>query len=656
MPGPPGVPAAVHMGDRLLVNRAAWRAINGEALLLQGVRADWKDSGSQGRLARIFPTLPTREPSGPKPEYRRLLEEELQQGVVKEVSRTQVKWLNPTFLVPKAGGKFRKILDCTQLNTEMRNRHFKMESAEDVLQLARPGDWATSLDFKSAFNHIHVDSELRPYLCFFFAGHYYQYQAMPFGLKQAPRTFTRLMKRAVAAVRTQMQLRMIFYMDDTLLLFETERQALLQTPRVAAFFTSLGWTISTEKCQLTPSQTIDFLGWRWRLADACLVTTPTRRGALLKELKHFIRDCESRSTIPTRALASLIGSLNFLRLQFQDASLHLQALDRMKVLAVRRAGWQGQVQLNPSALGDLKWWARCLSLTAPRPWMPPPTKARLTTDASPSGWGAELRIGTQQTFAFGQWTLSQRLMTSNAKELTAVRMSLRHFTSLLENLVPLSILVVSDNTTTVHLINHLKAAPSLCQHLRRLLTLCRQMRISLTASYLPGKENDTADRLSRMGALSGFYLKPEVLQDLLRTSHFIPTLDVFAREPGLRTGSASEQRGEAVVWWQGGRVPPTWTHERLFLHPPLNKILPLLHRLQAEPVPSLMITPAWTSQPWSPLLAQVGERQFHLGTFEAAMETTPDFRRAGWRLPPGKVVASLLATRTTRAGSSSPTF
>jgi putative transposase len=149
----------------------------------------------------------------------------LREGTVREVPLTEVKWLNPTFLVPKAGGKWRKILDCRRLNEEMAPRHFTMESALDVLEIARPGDWATSLDFHAAFNHISVDVGLRPYLCFHFAGRYFQYQAMPFGLMQAPQTFTRVMKPAVTAVRSRWKVRMIFYMDDSLLLFSHEEQA-----------------------------------------------------------------------------------------------------------------------------------------------------------------------------------------------------------------------------------------------------------------------------------------------------------------------------------------------------------------------------------------------------------------------------------------------
>jgi hypothetical protein len=167
--------------------------------------------------------MPPRRADAPRCEhYESLLAEELRDGLVQGVTEQQVPWLSPTFLHPKPDGRYRKFLNCAALNEEMLAPHFKMETAEDVLRLARPGDWGTSLDFSSAVNHIAVSSQLKPYLCFLHRGRYFQYQAMPFGLTQASFTFTRLMKRAVTAVRARWKVRMVFYMDDSLLLFEQE--------------------------------------------------------------------------------------------------------------------------------------------------------------------------------------------------------------------------------------------------------------------------------------------------------------------------------------------------------------------------------------------------------------------------------------------------
>jgi ribonuclease HI len=404
---------------------------------------------------------------------------------------------------------------------------------------------------------------------------------------------------------------------------------------------------------MEPTQIIDFLGWRWNCAGAHITMIPKRRANLLLQVRRALQACETRSEVPTRVLAGLVGQLNFLRLQNSEAGLHLKALDAIKVRAVRATGWGGVAVMNPSASGDLKWWMRTLLHNTPRTWETPPVKATLTTDASPTGWGAELKVGKARHYAFGRWKEQQRRLTSNAKELTAVRMALAHFANAVRGLAPATVTVQSDNTTTVHIINNKRAAISLCAHLRDLLNRARQMRVDLRAIYIPGVQNDTADRLSRLGKLTGFHVRDVILTKLLEETQFHPTLDVFAREPSLWQLNKSSDRQEAAALWEGHGWLLPWSGERLFLHPPINKIARALHRLQLEPTPTLLITPGWRSQPWSPILAEMLEKEYRLGTFDSVMTTTPEFRHAGWRLPPGEVVASLLATRTMRADSSS---
>jgi hypothetical protein len=239
-------------------------------------------------------------------------------------------------------------------------------------------------------------------------------------------------------------------------------------------------------------------------------------------------------------------------------------------------------------------------------------------------------------------------MTSNAKELTAVRMALGAFTHVLREMAPATVLVESDNTTAVQVINNKRAAISLCPILRNLLACLRRMRLALRAVYLPGIQNDTADRLSRMGELTGFCLQESVMTELLREAEFEPTLDVFAREPSLWEQTGAAERPEANILWQGEGMLLNWQGERLFLHPPLHRIAATLRRLQREPTPALLITPNWGSQPWSPILAELVEKQIHLGSYDHVMSTTPEFRREGWRLPPGEVIASILGTKMTK--------
>jgi hypothetical protein len=81
--------------------------------------------------------------------------------------------------------------------------HFRMDGPEVVQVIALSGDWATPLDIKSAFNHMRVSPEFRPFLCFEHRGKYYAYNSMPFECRHSPRVFTKTLSYALAYIRTQ---------------------------------------------------------------------------------------------------------------------------------------------------------------------------------------------------------------------------------------------------------------------------------------------------------------------------------------------------------------------------------------------------------------------------------------------------------------------
>jgi hypothetical protein len=67
---------------------------------------------------------------------------------------------NPIFSVPRSDGQ-RKVTVCRKLNDGQKDVPFKMEGPEQLILLAERGDYATSLDYKSAFNYLIVNEALQ---------------------------------------------------------------------------------------------------------------------------------------------------------------------------------------------------------------------------------------------------------------------------------------------------------------------------------------------------------------------------------------------------------------------------------------------------------------------------------------------------------------
>jgi hypothetical protein len=284
-----------------------------------------------------------------------LLQEELDQDVIVQVHHSAVRLYNPIFPVPKPGNKWRKILDNTALCNLQKDIHYKMENEENIISMALPNDWATSLDLKSAFNHLLVQEDVRPYLAFSFRGKSYWYRAMPFGAKHAPRLFTKAFSYAIQFIRQNWSVRIMSYMDDVLILHQDPKYLHVATLQIALYLSSLGWTINRGKSEVIPKQQITFLGWSFDFQHLSLSMTPARRASCLGMLKTWIKKVYSGSSVPMRSLSSLIGSLSFLRRQLPRAGLYLRALHSNLAQGVRSNGWNGLVTLNRRTASELLW-------------------------------------------------------------------------------------------------------------------------------------------------------------------------------------------------------------------------------------------------------------------------------------------------------------
>ena len=114
-----------------------------------------------------------------------------------------------------------------------------------------------TIDLQSAYNHLLIAEDLRPYLGFQVGTRAFRYRVAVMGLSPVPYQWTQLMKAAVKDLRAT-GIRIVFLLDDFAIfakpkLIEIHRDTVLQR------LTSLGLTIS-KKSQLQPS-TKDRISW-----------------------------------------------------------------------------------------------------------------------------------------------------------------------------------------------------------------------------------------------------------------------------------------------------------------------------------------------------------------------------------------------------------
>ncbi|KAA6366742.1 MAG: putative Transposon Ty3-G Gag-Pol polyprotein [Streblomastix strix] len=209
-------------------------------------------------------------------EYKIMLEEELKENIVIPIKKEKIKWYNPTFMIKKASGKWRKILDEKVLNKQIADFHFKMHDLNKVKQTIGLGDWSTSLDLSSAFHHLIAQIESQPYLAFEFQNNHYTYRAMPFGTKHSPIYFTTAMEPIMQQIRLKTETKIINCIDDILPLHQNKEYLKNMTQRIIDTLKYFGFTINTEKSVTEPNLIVIFLGWEWNLANATVKTKPKK--------------------------------------------------------------------------------------------------------------------------------------------------------------------------------------------------------------------------------------------------------------------------------------------------------------------------------------------------------------------------------------------
>ena len=169
-------------------------------------------------------------------------------------------FISNIFLVPKGKGKWRLILNLKALNLYTEHQHFKMEDIHCVKDLLNIGDYMCKLDLKDAYLSIPITQSHRKYLKFAWQGTVYQYNVLPFGLATAPRAFTKLMKPALAYLRSK-GVRLIAYLDDILIIGRDKGEAEEAYQNAKSLMESLGFVINLEKSQAIGTQKMEFLGF-----------------------------------------------------------------------------------------------------------------------------------------------------------------------------------------------------------------------------------------------------------------------------------------------------------------------------------------------------------------------------------------------------------
>ena len=489
-------------------------------VLRDGYRVPFKDSPPP--LARTPVSFPTYRAGSPRAQaLRQEVEAMLAKGALEIARDPGPGFYSRLFLVEKATGSWRPVIDLSHLNDFVQLTPFKMETVASVLLSVREGDFLASLDLKDAYFQIPIHGSSRKLLRFMSEGTVYQFKALCFGLSTAPQVFTRVFA-AVSAWAHARGIRLLRYLDDWLVLSSSEKKAKESIRELLSLCRTLGIVINEKKSDLVPSQSAKYLGMTIDTGAGKVFPSLARVEKFLAVAERF---CSMQSP-PAQLWQVILGHLASLERLVPHGRLRMRSLQWHL-----KSQWSPEsdppslpVALPEEARRDLSWWmVRDHLLVGVRFGTPAPD-LHLYSDASSSGWGAHL---LDQNVS-GVWSAQEKLLHINLLEMKALFLALQAFQ---EDVAGHHVTAMCDNSTVVAYVNKQGGTVSrpLCLLTSRLLRWMESFDVHLEARYLPGESNVLADVLSRRGQVVGteWSLHPQVARALLRTWGN-PSIDLFA--------------------------------------------------------------------------------------------------------------------------------
>ena len=164
------------------------------------------------------------------------------------------------FLVDKRETKEKRpVVNMRALSPFVHSPHFKMEGLTIARDLIQEGDWFSRVDLKDAYLHVPLHPNIRPWFRYRVLGEVFQWRTIPFGFKDSPRMFQKLIVEGLTPLRSQ-GLRLVIYLDDILLISPSYSQCLQEANLLVQLLLKLGFVVNLKKSELTPTQEKTFLG------------------------------------------------------------------------------------------------------------------------------------------------------------------------------------------------------------------------------------------------------------------------------------------------------------------------------------------------------------------------------------------------------------
>ena len=129
---------------------------------------------------------------------RQAIKEEVNKMLEANIIRpSKSPWSSPVVMIPKKDGTKRFCVDYRKLNQLTIQDGFPLPRIDDILDRLSGSRWFSTIDLKSGYWQLTIEEESIPITAFSTPDGHYEFTRLPFGLKNAPAEFSRLMQQVL---------------------------------------------------------------------------------------------------------------------------------------------------------------------------------------------------------------------------------------------------------------------------------------------------------------------------------------------------------------------------------------------------------------------------------------------------------------------------
>jgi len=166
----------------------------------------------------IGDSLPVKQhPYRLNPVKQKYLHDEIQYLLENDfIEPSNSSWSSPCILVPKPDGTYRMCTDYRKIINLTKSDSFPLKRIDDCIDKIGKAKYITKIDLLKGFYQVPLTERAKELSAFVTPDGLFQYKVMPFGMKNAPATFERLINNVISGI-----IGCDAYIDDVLIYSDT---------------------------------------------------------------------------------------------------------------------------------------------------------------------------------------------------------------------------------------------------------------------------------------------------------------------------------------------------------------------------------------------------------------------------------------------------